>query len=71
MGLQSVHVHIPFDWVGGGILVHGITPLHHWVESVGGSVTMALINGVLGVVAGAVVLGVISLASKIWKTLRG
>ncbi|WP_455923587.1 DUF808 domain-containing protein [Pseudomonas putida] len=56
--------------VGGGILVHGIAPLHHWVESVGGSVTMALINGVLGVVAGAVVLGVVSLASKIWKTLR-
>ncbi len=57
--------------VGGGILVHGIAPLHHWVEGVGGSVTMALLNGVLGVVAGAVVLGVVSLASKIWKTLRG
>lgn len=57
--------------VGGGILVHGIAPLHHWVEGVGGSVTMALINGVLGVVAGAIVLGVVSVASKVWKALRG
>ncbi|MGC1331415.1 DUF808 domain-containing protein [Pseudomonas sp.] len=57
--------------VGGGILVHGIAPLHHWVESVGGSVTMALLNGVLGVAAGAVVLGVVTVASKIWSALRG
>ena len=57
--------------VGGGILVHGIAPLHHWVESVGGSVTMALLNGGLGVVAGALVLGVVSVAGKIWKAVRG
>ncbi len=56
--------------VGGGILVHGIGPLHHWVQGVGGSVTMALLNGVLGVAAGALVLGGVAVGSKIWKALR-
>ena len=56
--------------VGGGILVHGIAPLHHWVQGIGGSVTMALLNGVLGVIAGAVVLALVSVAGTLWKALR-
>ena len=61
--------------VGGGILVHGIAPLHHGVEAFaadnGGVLVSTLINGVLGVVAGAVVLAVVSVAGKLWKALRG
>ncbi|MFD2643424.1 DUF808 domain-containing protein [Pseudomonas japonica] len=61
--------------VGGGILVHGIAPLHHAVEAFsadnGGALTSTLINGVLGVVAGAVVLAVVAGVGKLWKALRG
>ena len=61
--------------VGGGILVHGIAPLHHGVGAFaadnGGVLVSTLINGVLGVVAGAVVLAVVSVAGKLWKALRG
>ncbi|ANC02576.1 membrane protein [Pseudomonas putida] len=60
--------------VGGGILVHGIAPLYHAIEAFadgrGGALTGALINGVLGVVAGAVVLAVVSVAGKLWRMLR-
>lgn len=40
--------------VGGGILVHGIAPLHHWVENLHG--WGWLINGLVGVALGAVLL---------------
>jgi len=56
--------------VGGGILVHGVLPLHHaiehWAESVGalqGLVTL-LLDGLVGVIAGAIVLGVVTLAQR-------
>ncbi|AGZ36145.1 MULTISPECIES: DUF808 domain-containing protein [Pseudomonas] len=61
--------------VGGGILVHGIEPLHHAIEAFsegrGGALTGALLNGVAGVVAGAVVLAVVSVVSKIWRAVKG
>ncbi|WP_110993591.1 DUF808 domain-containing protein [Pseudomonas sichuanensis] len=61
--------------VGGGILVHGIAPLHHAIEAFaegrGGALTGALLNGVAGVVAGAVVLALVSAASKLWHAVRG
>jgi len=63
--------------VGGGILTHGIPQVHDWIESVAaaaGSVGFAvpvLLNGVAGVVAGAVVLAVVSVVGKIWKALKG
>lgn len=48
--------------VGGGILVHGIPPVHHWIEhlvsewnSMGGIVA-TIFNGVFGIAAGALVL---------------
>jgi predicted DNA repair protein MutK len=63
--------------VGGGILVHGITPLHHAIEAftsgLGGvlaSLAAPLINAVLGIVAGAIVLAGVTVVSKLIKTVR-
>jgi uncharacterized protein len=59
--------------VGGGIIVHGIPPIHHGIESLALSaatlpgigaaleaIAPFLLNGVVGIVAGAVVLAVVS-----------
>ena len=48
--------------VGGGILVHGTPPVHHWVEQIGSGVPLgvAAANAVIGIIAGAVVLAVVS-----------
>lgn len=51
--------------VGGGILVHGIAPLHHWVEANAPGLLGALANGLLGVVAGALVLATVTLVGKL------
>lgn len=63
--------------VGGGILVHGIGPLHHSVEAfasglggVLGSVAPMLINAGVGIVAGAVVLAGVTLAGKLISAVR-
>ncbi|MEX5505816.1 DUF808 domain-containing protein [Pseudomonas putida] len=60
--------------VGGGILVHGIEPLHHAIEAFsegrGGALTGALLNGVAGVLAGGVVLAVVAVAAKLWRAIR-
>lgn len=60
--------------VGGGILVHGIGPLHHAIEAFsegrGGALTGALLNGGVGIVAGAAVLAVVSGLSKLWRVMR-
>ncbi|MCA9705701.1 MAG: DUF808 domain-containing protein [Myxococcales bacterium] len=59
--------------VGGGILVHGIAPLHHWAEGLqsGGGVIgwlgPMLINGLAGLVAGAIVLAAVSLVQRLRK----
>ncbi|MEG2797239.1 MAG: DUF808 domain-containing protein, partial [Pseudomonas sp.] len=51
--------------------------VHHWIESVGtaagsaGFVVPVLLNGVAGIVAGAVVLAVVSVIGKIWKAVKG
>jgi predicted DNA repair protein MutK len=48
--------------VGGGILVHGIPPVHHWIEHLvhtwgaWGSLTLVLFNGFFGIAAGALAL---------------
>lgn len=70
--------------VGGGILVHGIPPLHHavehWVhglEEAGGLYWILawagemLINGVVGVLAGAAVLGVVILVKRFFFSPPG
>ena len=60
--------------VGGGILVHGVPALHHAVqhvvEAAGGSVgwlVEALANGAVGVVAGGIIVAVVTAVSKLRK----
>ncbi|VVM73202.1 Inner membrane protein YedI [Pseudomonas fluorescens] len=63
--------------VGGGILTHGMPVVHHWIEGVGAAAGSAgfavpmLLNGVAGIIAGAVVLAVVSVVGKIWKAIKG
>jgi predicted DNA repair protein MutK len=65
--------------VGGGILVHGIPFVHHWIEALaeragalpylGGileALGPALANALFGILAGAIALAVLSLARKLW-----
>ncbi len=57
--------------VGGGILVHGVGPLHHASESLTHDLTQPwstiagmLFNGVVGIALGAAVLGVVTLGKR-------
>ena len=55
--------------VGGGILVHGIPALHHFIEPyahgpLGGLLSM-LFDAAVGIVAGAIVLAAVSLAGRL------
>jgi uncharacterized protein len=56
--------------VGGGILAHGLPWAHHWIEDIekGGGVTGTvgpmLANGLIGVLAGGVIVGLVTVASK-------
>jgi predicted DNA repair protein MutK len=62
--------------VGGGILTHGVPVVHHWIEAVGQSAgAMAwlmptLLNALAGIIAGAVVLALVSGIGKAWKALK-
>jgi predicted DNA repair protein MutK len=75
MKFLSVAGTIAMFLVGGGILMHGIGPLHQalaaWVAPMGG-ITGALVenlaNALLGVAAGAVVLGVVTLCAKAFSS---
>lgn len=51
--------------VGGGILVHGIAPLHHAIEGFAPGAWAALPQAVVGVVAGALVLGGVTLFGRL------
>jgi hypothetical protein len=60
--------------VGGGILVHGVPALHHAivhaVEGLGAAaqaVLPTLADGVVGIVAGALVLAGVTLAKKLFS----
>jgi predicted DNA repair protein MutK len=50
--------------------------VHHWIESVGaaagvgGFIVPVLLNGVAGIVAGALVLVGVKVASKIWRSVK-
>jgi len=51
--------------VGGGILVHGIGPLEHWLEAIapagfGASMVTAIAGGLGGVVAGVLLVGLVT-----------
>ena len=54
--------------VGGGILVHGIPPLAHAVEGWGGgnAMVMILVSALVGIVAGAIVLGAVTLGQRLF-----
>ena len=66
--------------VGGGILVHGIGPVHHWVESIAqaaqsmsallGTLAELALNAVLGIVAGALVLLAVSALRHLLRQRR-
>lgn len=66
--------------MGGGILTHGVPVLHHWVEGVAqnsaqwlGAASMVvptLLNAVAGIIAGAVVLAVVAVVSKVWQAFK-
>lgn len=59
--------------VGGGILVHGIPPLHHLLEDwasrsgigVVETLTTMVLNGLVGVLAGGIVVGVVTLLKRL------
>lgn len=66
MKTLSVAGTIAMFLVGGGILVHGVKPLHHAIEAavqplggILGAMAGALADGILGVIAGAIVLAVV------------
>ena len=59
--------------VGGGILTHGVPVIHHWIEAFSkglGSplavIAPTLLDGVAGIIAGAVVLALVAVVQKIW-----
>lgn len=72
MRLLSVAGTIAMFLVGGGILTHGIAPLHHWVAAVAASaggvagvLVPSLFDGVFGVVVGAAVLSGIKVVERL------
>lgn len=71
MKALSVAGTIAMFLVGGGILTHGITPLHHWIEALaakaGGFMALVvpvLMDALVGVIAGALVLLVVTFIKK-------
>ena len=67
--------------VGGGILVHGIAPVHHFIEhlaagvgavpAIGGLLAWlvsTVLDALLGILAGAVVLGAVSVGGRLFKS---
>ena len=72
MKILSVVGTIAMFLVGGGIVVHGIAPLHHLIEEVSGGfsgwIAMLLSNGanlVLGFIIGSIVLLVVNLIARV------
>jgi len=63
--------------VGGGILAHGVEPLHHFIEHIGevvglfGGVVAALLNALVGVAGGALALVVVSVGGKLAAVFKG
>ncbi len=70
MKFLSVAGTIAMFLVGGGILVHGVPALHHGVEDLShltglfSSLTGALLNGLVGLLAGALVVAILMLFQK-------
>lgn len=73
MKLLSVLGTAAMFMVGGGIVTHSIGPIHHLIEHAAhatepvGWLTSAILNGVAGVIIGAVVLVVVTLVGKLFR----
>jgi predicted DNA repair protein MutK len=74
MKALSVAGTVAMFLVGGGILTHGVPAVHHWIEGVaakaGGFMSLVLptmLDAVVGIAAGALVLGGWTLAQKVVK----
>lgn len=77
MKALSVLGTIAMFLVGGGILVHGIPPLyqaiHDLTHSFGGviaAVGPTLLDGLLGVIAGGIIVVVVTVGGKVWQGVR-
>lgn len=76
MRLLSVAGTIAVFLVGGGILIHGLPVVHHGIEAVAANlgamagVASAVLNGLFGVVAGALALIAFTMASRLRTTLK-
>ncbi len=64
--------------VGGGIITHGVQPLHHFIEGLAakaggwmGAVTPLLMDAVVGLITGAAALAVVSVVKKFWPAQAG
>ncbi len=73
----SVAGTIAMFLVGGGILTHGVTPMHYLIEqftaSLGGvmaAIAPQLINAVVGLAVGALVLALVTLAKRFSRSAR-
>ena len=57
--------------VGGGILAHGIPPLHHWTEHIAegggasGTLVPMLVNAAVGALAGGIIVGVVTAVGRL------
>lgn len=78
MKLLSVAGTVAMFLVGGGIVTHGIPPLHHaiahlgesmkqsgGIQALGGSITPTLIDGLIGILAGIAVLLIVTAIRKL------
>ena len=64
--------------VGGGILAHGFQPVGHWIEAqaqslggVAGAMTPLVLNGVIGILSGALALGVVTAVQWLLRKAKG
>ena len=72
MKFLSIAGTVAMFLVGGGILTHGVPTLHHWIEEFAkglasplSAIAPTLLDGVAGVIAGAVVLAVVGVVKKL------
>jgi predicted DNA repair protein MutK len=72
MRLLSVAGTAAMFLVGGGILAHGISPLHHWKEGLSGSggvvarVGPMVVNAVTGIIAGGVAVAAVKAGERLF-----
>lgn len=73
MKLLSVLGTAAMFMVGGGIVTHSIPVIHHWIEHItvatepAGWLTSSLLNGIAGIVIGALVLAVVVTIKKLFR----